>query len=76
MSKWIKCSERMPDRQEQGYMTYIVASWDHIRKIYHVGTYDWRNDSFQDSNGEKILMDDGYWIITHWQALPDAPEKE
>jgi len=71
---WISVKDRLPDRQERGYQTYIVASWSHQRKIYSIGAYDWRDNYFQDCFGEKMLMDDGYWEVTHWMPLPEAPK--
>ena len=72
---WISVNEKLPDRQEQGYRDYIVASKSHIKKTYHVGVYSWRDNSFQDSLGDKVSMDDGYWEITHWQPLPSPPKE-
>ena len=72
--EWIKIKDRMPPTQPVGYITYIVAWWSHIRGIYHVGAIDWADDSFQDVSGNKILIDDGYWEITHWMQLPEPPK--
>ena len=73
MDNWISVKNRLPDRQAEGYRTYIVASWSHQRKIYSVNAYDWRDGFFQDCFGDKLLLDDGYWEITHWMALPSPP---
>lgn len=72
--KWISIKEKMPESQSEGFKQYIVASWSHERKIYHVGVYSWRDIYFEDSLGEIISIDDGYWEITHWQPLPEPPE--
>lgn len=76
MTKWISVKDRLPERLEQGFRTYIIASFSNMRKMYCVSTADWRNNYFQDSFGDKILIDDGYWEITHWIPLPAAPEEE
>lgn len=73
-SEWISIKEKLPDRQEQGYREYIVASYSHSREKHHVGVYAWHNNDFIDSCGDKIPLDDGYWEITHWMPLPPAPE--
>ena len=70
---WISIKDRLPERLPEGYRTYIVASWSHIRKIYYVGAYDFRDGHFRDCYGEKMSFDDGYWEITHWMPLPKAP---
>lgn len=72
--KWISVKEWLPDRELQGYRTYIVASWSHIRKIYHVCVYDFRDNNFYDNCGDKVSFDDGYWEITHWMPLPEPPK--
>ena len=74
--EWISVKDKLPDRQLEGFKTYLVASWSHTREIYHVGSYDWRDNFFQDCYGEKMSFDDGYWEITHWMPLPEPPLKE
>ncbi len=72
--RWISVKDRMPERLPEGFKSYLVASWSFERKIYHVGVYDWRDTYFEDRLGEKILIDDGYWAITHWMPLPEPPK--
>lgn len=71
--KWISINDGLPDRQPEGFRQYIVSSFSPVRNIHHVGVYDWRDNNFYDSGGDKVSMDDGYWIITHWMPLPEPP---
>ncbi len=74
ISEWINIKNRLPERQREGFTECIIASYSVIRKIYHVCSVYWHDNYFQDSFGEKISLDDGYWIVTHWMPLPKPPE--
>lgn len=75
MNEWISVKDRLPERLSQGFRTYIVASYSPNRKLYSIGAYNWIDNHFSSSYGEKLEFDDGYWIITHWMPLPEPPEK-
>lgn len=70
MTEWIKCSERLPERE-----TYCLAvyrnkflGFDHqaIKCLYRTDEY-WISEA-----GYRYLKQN----ITHWMPLPDAPEVE
>jgi hypothetical protein len=73
--EWISIKDRLPDREPCGYKDYIVLSRNVERSMTHIGVLSWRNNSFEDSSGDKVLLDDGYWEITHWMHLPEAPKE-
>lgn len=70
MNDWINVKDRLPERQREGFTQYIISSYSPQRKISHVSAVYWHDNYFQDSFGEKMSLDDGYWIITHWMELP------
>jgi len=73
---WIRIEDGLPDRCPEGFKSYLVASWSPGRQIQHVGVYDWRENHFEDRLGEKVSLDDGYWVVTHWMPLPEPPKLE
>lgn len=59
MSQWIKCTERMPELNDDGYSETVV--------VYGHKTI---NFNFLKDNEWVIPMD-----ITHWMPLPELPEE-
>nr|DAN92983.1 MAG TPA: Protein of unknown function (DUF551) [Caudoviricetes sp.] len=59
MCKWIKCSERMPELDDDGYseMVLVVGSQKLILQNYTI------EDEWQ------FPME-----VTHWMPLPELPE--
>lgn len=61
MSKWIKCSERMPEELDD----VLVTDGDNIEMKWWDGD-DW--DSWAERNSD-IRSDN----VTHWMPLPKLP---
>lgn len=61
MSKWIKCSERMPELDDDGYseMVLVVSSRGLIYQNYTI-------------DNEWAVPTD----ITHWMPLPELPKDQ
>ncbi len=60
MSGWIKCSDRLPDLDDDGYSEPVLA----INKIGNIQVVSFYSDEGWDFCDE----------ITHWQPLPALPE--
>lgn len=69
MSKWIKCSERMPEETE------VFGGDDFSPDVLVIDQY---KDMFVACThwGNWIELKHGDSQITHWMPLPDAPEAE
>ena len=74
MNQWISVKDRLPDAPEQGCTMVIVASYSIERRIYHVMAAEFQRNNFYDRYNERMPIEDAYWPITHWMALPSAPE--
>ena len=68
-SEWINVKDRLPDETgfykvkiELGSMTKIITERE---KVY-----------FKSINGHKRFMAGDWTAVTHWQPLPDAPERD
>lgn len=61
-SMWIKVSDRLPTKN--GW--YLVVKFNEVRVA------EWNTDSWYNENDMPI--DNG--VITHWQPLPNLPNKE
>lgn len=62
MSNWIKCSDRLPDLDDDGYSEPVLA----INEIGNIQVVSFYSDEGWDSYGE----------VTHWQPLPEPPKDE
>ncbi|WP_017521987.1 DUF551 domain-containing protein [Pseudomonas nitroreducens] len=77
MSEWIKCSDRLPEYQEDvivlmpgGYIAAAYVSWLHSN-----GNADWAPanvHSTYDGIG-RVVLDD---VPTHWMPSPELPTEE
>lgn len=67
MSKWIKCSERMP---EEGKPVLFVSS---IGGRVHNNVYEWDGRTWCDFRADynELSMD----VFTHWMPLPEPPQE-
>lgn len=63
VNRWIPCSERLPEYGE--YVLFIHKNCD-----VYVGYYDEKNT--WNTDYQLFAGDD----VTHWQYLPEPPEKE
>ena len=64
MSKWIKCSERMPDK----FVDVLVTDGIYVEVMWL--DCDWYWDSWIESWVVEVDRKN----ITHWMPLPEPPE--
>lgn len=62
MSKWIECSERMPEY----FCDVLITDGEHVEVKWWDGD-EW--DCWAERNSD-ICSDD----VTHWMPLPEPPE--
>lgn len=60
---WVKCSERMPDRNG-AYLCWVDGRNANMRD--HIDLISWEGDKWRDHKN-------GYLPITHWRPLPSPP---
>ena len=61
MSQWIKCTERMPELDDDGHSEMVLV----------VGPQKIIYQNFLVDNEWVLPME-----VTHWMPLPELPEKE
>lgn len=73
--KWISVKDKLPESPENGSIPIIICSYSEGRDKHHVSCVEFQKDNFY-SYGERIIIDDCYWTLTHWMPLPEPPDKE
>ena len=70
MTKWIKCSERLPTKEEVGkdFGWFLVVHKDCPRS--DMSRYDGYEEDRSYEHGWKYSID---YNITHWMPLPEMP---
>ena len=66
MSGWIKCSERLPRKNQ----SVLVVRVNNVANMYL------RKDGLWYTDGYGVSCLKGFDDITHWMPLPPAPEEE
>jgi hypothetical protein len=61
MSQWIKCTERMPELDDDGHSEMVLAL--DTKNMIHL--------NFLRDDGWLLPAE-----VTHWMPLPELPEKE
>lgn len=64
-SKWIKCSERLPEFRIR------VNTWDGliVKDMYFDNDYKWKYTHPENINEAELKAS----YVTHWQPLPEKP---
>lgn len=62
MSQWIKCTDQMPELDDDGYSEPVLA----INEIGNIQVVSFYSDEGWDSCNE----------ITHWMPLPQPPKEK
>jgi hypothetical protein len=75
MSEWIKCSERLPESEDNSVLAYWPANGG--MDMVHIQDYfDDITDGLDDEGNQlytKWYLSSG---VTHWMPLPPAPTEE
>lgn len=69
MSDWIKCSEQMPDDEQE----CLVQTHSGCR---YISFYDEHTGLFFDSPGGNQINCIEHILVTHWMPLPEPPKDE
>ena len=65
-NEWIKCSDRMPEKEGR-YLVVVINSGE---PIVYVEPYF----MYPNKDGVKVHCDRWLNYATHWMALPELPE--
>lgn len=68
MSEWIRCSERMPEANEDVLVVINPGDYQSIHIGYMYNEGDWMIDG-------EFWYEEGDPSITHWMPLPEPPKE-